>query len=128
MLRKLFLFGLTVTYLISAGGVSVAAHFCGNNLKSISFYTHKAKSCLCSSKSKKKKGCCNSRQTFIKITAAHHLIPTEKPAVPKVVTCLFFEQASVTTQLYKGTKFHGESKAPPLSHTPTYIQNRLIRI
>lgn len=128
MLRRLFLFTLTFTYLVTTAGISVAAHFCGSNLKSLSFYSAKAKSCSCKTKSKKKKGCCNSHNTFIKIYAAHHAPSNDKPSTPKVITCFITGSSFLSEELSGGEKIFTSLKSPPFSSTPSYIQIRTLRL
>lgn len=128
MLRRLFLFTLTFVYLVTTAGISVAAHICGSNLKSLSFYSAKAESCSCKAKSKKKKGCCNSHNTFIKIFAAHHAPLNDKPSTPKVVDCFITECAFLNAELNEGEKFVTSLKSPPFNSTPSYIQIRTLRL
>jgi len=69
LLRKYLALLLLLLYLPTVNGIQVCAHYCGNALQSISFYTHADEADCCGTE--KKADCCHEKVKVCKLDEQH---------------------------------------------------------
>ncbi len=79
-MRRTAAIALTLLYLVSASGIVLSKFYCCGKLKEISFFMcpHVGNDCP---KAEKTPGCCDTRNTYIKVKDVHTGIPQLKIAL-----------------------------------------------
>lgn len=70
MLKKSLLIVFSFFYFFLASGININLHYCGGKLKDISLFSAANEDGCCGSK-KKSKGCCDEKNSYIKVKDNH---------------------------------------------------------
>jgi|DEB19_MinimDraft_2_1074335.scaffolds.fasta_scaffold00414_3 hypothetical protein len=116
-------------YLLTSIGGSFNLHYCGGNLKTISFSSVSEKTCC--GKKIMKKGCCHNKTILIKVKDKHQSNKIDKITYTKV----FFSLDNSKIDVIYISSYSKENKTPENYHsppivlkTPIYLKNRVLII
>lgn len=128
-MKTILIILFSVFYLLTSIGGSFNLHYCGGNLKTISFSSVSEKSC-CGSKMKSK-GCCHNKTIVIKVKDKHQSNKIDKITYAKPILIL----DNSTPEINYISSYSKENQTPENYHsppivlkTPIYLKNRVLII
>lgn len=127
-MKRYFYIAFTFIYLTLCIGVNTYAHFCGNQLTSISAFIDHA-SCCCDDKPTKTSNCCKESFRSLKITQDHHGTTASRISQPIIIIAtspIVIHNPIIKTYTHSPTFY--TSHSPPDLGTPIYIRNCVFTI
>ena len=122
---------LLSAYFFAANGYAVEKQFCCGKLTSINISLGNESKCpMCSKNKNCKKGCCNSKFVFQKISDSQKTSKQLKTNQPKfnILVFLLPEYLQSTLENTSVENIIARTIPPLLPHEPVFIVNRTIRI
>ena len=114
-------------YLLTSIGGNFNLHYCGGNLKSISFISQKS----CCADKMENKGCCQNKTIVVKANDKHQSSKIDKINFAKIVLILdnsipeIYHTSSYTNETEVSENFH----SPPIPlKLPIYLKNKVLII
>ena len=129
-MKKFFATILMLLYLIPAIGVNVSAHFCGEELASLSHAVARETKCFCGSR-ETKKPCCEDKQVKIKIDDNQQKaeLLTQKFSNPFHIQFTIPAVLEIPYVFKSAEPFNYSYYNPPNRYKqPIYLLNRVFRI
>ena len=114
-------------YSVTSTGLSVKAHYCCGELKSVSLFTPRS----CCGKSEKSKGCCHDETKYFKVKDSQLQIDKFAEIQPLLVIIEPIEfHFLIRTDVPKDRTSYSRIYDPPPLHvkTPIFIKNRVLII
>jgi len=82
--KRLLVIPVMFIYLLAVSGIMITAHYCGQQMESVSIFAQKSTGCAegeCGDESEKNDGCCNDKVVAAKVTTAQNTVNSYKVKV-----------------------------------------------
>src|SRR5690349_5898833 len=122
-MKRFFALTMLIFYLLPVTGMGFDLHYCGKNIRAVSFYHSNGHYCPCGDKMPDK-SCCKDHFVFVKLNTGHHssVFHSVQPGAKILYSfCLMFN--SVNYSFYQKNNNFTLYHAPPLVNPehPLYI-------